>query len=213
MCRNIRIKFISWAYMYTTLTVLGKRVIQTNPSKFDEMLFWDILRLKQGREIHDFIFWGREFQRDAPATETGEGERDWLIDWTLFLNGEDTSTKADSHICRCYSTTNNQEREGDLDQRLARAWMEREREGGWELGRERETGTERAEVLFVFCREVFGGLGWLVATLVASERVMVEQNGWRRTSIARSARWRGQNPAALSVCQLPGRHPNQSHCS
>ena len=35
-------------------------------------------------------------------------ERDWLIDWTLFLNGEDISTKADSHICRCYSTTNNQ---------------------------------------------------------------------------------------------------------
>ena len=33
----------------------------------------------------------------------------WLIDWTLFLNGEDISTKADSHICRCYSTTNNQD--------------------------------------------------------------------------------------------------------
>ena len=30
------------------------------------------------------------------------------IDWTLFLNGED-STKADSHICRCYNTTNNQD--------------------------------------------------------------------------------------------------------
>ena len=24
MCRNIIIKFISWAYMYTTLTFLGK---------------------------------------------------------------------------------------------------------------------------------------------------------------------------------------------
>ena len=36
-------------------------------------------------------------------------EIDWLIDWTLFLNGEDISTKADSHICRCYSTTNNQD--------------------------------------------------------------------------------------------------------
>ena len=34
---------------------------------------------------------------------------DWLIDWTLFLNGEDISTKADSHVCRCYSTTNNQD--------------------------------------------------------------------------------------------------------
>ena len=42
------------------LKCLGKRVIQTNPSKFDERLFSDIylfrLRLKQGREIHDFIF-------------------------------------------------------------------------------------------------------------------------------------------------------------
>ena len=33
----------------------------------------------------------------------------WLIDLTLFLNSEDISTKADSHICRCYSTTNNQD--------------------------------------------------------------------------------------------------------
>ena len=39
MCRNIRIKFLSWAYMYTTLKLIGKRVIQTNPSKFDERLF------------------------------------------------------------------------------------------------------------------------------------------------------------------------------
>ena len=56
--------------------VLGRRVIQTNPSKFDERLFSDIylwrLRLKQGREIHDFIFCGREFQRDAP-------EKDMLV--------------------------------------------------------------------------------------------------------------------------------------
>ena len=44
-----------------------------NPSKFDERLFSDIylcrLRLKQGREIHDFIFWGWDFQRDAPAND------------------------------------------------------------------------------------------------------------------------------------------------
>ena len=33
MCRNIRIKFLSWAYMSTTLRFLGKRRIQTNPSK------------------------------------------------------------------------------------------------------------------------------------------------------------------------------------
>ena len=39
---------------------LGRHVIQTYPSKFDERLFSDIylcrLRLKQGREIQDFIF-------------------------------------------------------------------------------------------------------------------------------------------------------------
>ena len=34
---------------------------------------------------------------------------DWLIDWILFLNGEDISTKADSYICHCYNTTNNQD--------------------------------------------------------------------------------------------------------
>ena len=48
-----------------------------------------------------------------------------LIDSTLFLNGEDISTKADSHICRCYSTTNNQD-----------IHRERERENGAEGGRE-----------------------------------------------------------------------------
>ena len=73
MCRNIRMKFLSWAYMYTTLRYLGKRVIQTNPSKFDERLFSDIylcrLPLKQGRDIRDFIFRGGEFQRDAPAKD------------------------------------------------------------------------------------------------------------------------------------------------
>ena len=59
--------------MYTTLKVLGKRVIQTNRSKFDKRLFSDIylcrLRLKQGREIRDFIFSGREFQEDAQAKD------------------------------------------------------------------------------------------------------------------------------------------------
>ena len=56
--------------------------------------------------------------------------------------------------------------------------------------RERESLAQKEPIFFffLFYREVFGGLGWLVATLVASERVMVEQNGWRRTSIARSAR-------------------------
>ena len=36
ICGNIRINFLLWAYMYTTLKCLGKRVIQTNPSKLDE---------------------------------------------------------------------------------------------------------------------------------------------------------------------------------
>ena len=43
--------------MYTTIKYLGKQVIQTNPSKFDERLFSEIylrtLRLKQGREIRE----------------------------------------------------------------------------------------------------------------------------------------------------------------
>ena len=73
MCRNIGIKLLSWTYMYTPIRVLGKHVIQTNPSKFDKRLFAGIylcrLRLKQGREIQDFMFWGRGFQRDAPAKD------------------------------------------------------------------------------------------------------------------------------------------------
>ena len=48
-------------------------MIQTNPSKFDERLFSDIylcrLFLKQGREIQDFMFRDREYQRDAPAKD------------------------------------------------------------------------------------------------------------------------------------------------
>ena len=53
MCRNIRIKFISCNF-------LGKRLIQTNPSKFDKRLFSDVylcrLHLKHGKEnLHDFI--------------------------------------------------------------------------------------------------------------------------------------------------------------
>ena len=46
-------------FFHTTITFLGKRVIQTKPSKFDERLFLDIylcrLRLKEGREIQDFF--------------------------------------------------------------------------------------------------------------------------------------------------------------
>ena len=46
--------------MYTTITFLVKHVIQTNLSKFNERLYAGIymcrLRLKQGREIQDFMF-------------------------------------------------------------------------------------------------------------------------------------------------------------
>ena len=50
MCRNIRIKFISWAYMYTTLTFLGKRVIQTNPSERDRQTDRQRQREKERRK-------------------------------------------------------------------------------------------------------------------------------------------------------------------
>ena len=68
MCRNIGIKFLSWA-----CTFLGKRVIQTNPSKFDERLFSDIYCAdyvsKQRRERDMFLYFEAEFQRDAPAKD------------------------------------------------------------------------------------------------------------------------------------------------
>ena len=62
--------------MYTTIICLGKRVIKTNPSKFDERLSQKYVceitfetRITRLQEILDFIFWGREFQRDAPAKD------------------------------------------------------------------------------------------------------------------------------------------------
>ena len=49
--------------MYATLTFLGKHVIKTNPSKFDERLFSDVFvkimfetRITRLQEIQDFIF-------------------------------------------------------------------------------------------------------------------------------------------------------------
>ena len=42
LCINITIKFLPWAYMYTEIKFLGKRMIQTNPSKFNERLFSDV---------------------------------------------------------------------------------------------------------------------------------------------------------------------------
>ena len=38
MCRNIGKKCLPWTYMYTTIKVSGKHVIQTNPSKFAEVI-------------------------------------------------------------------------------------------------------------------------------------------------------------------------------
>ena len=47
----------------TTIKFLGKHAMQTNPSRFDKRLFSDIYLwiscLKQGREIQDFMFWGK----------------------------------------------------------------------------------------------------------------------------------------------------------
>ena len=57
-----------------------------------------------------------------------------MIDITLFLNGEDISTKADSHICRCYSTTNNQDIQSNI---MTEGYRQIQHQ------RERETETER----------------------------------------------------------------------
>ena len=53
-------EFLFMDIQIRTINILGKHVIQTNPSKFDERLFSDIylcrLRLKQGRDIQDCMF-------------------------------------------------------------------------------------------------------------------------------------------------------------
>ena len=58
-------------HVYSTQISLGKRVIQTNPSKLDERLFSDIylcrLRLNKEEKYIIFKLIGKEFQRDAPA--------------------------------------------------------------------------------------------------------------------------------------------------
>ena len=71
MCRNIRIKFLSWAYMYTTVTFLGKRVIQTNPSKFDERLFSETERQRQKQRQRD-----RETERQRQTDRQRQRQRD-----------------------------------------------------------------------------------------------------------------------------------------
>ena len=81
MCGNIRIKFLLWTYMYTTIKFLGNNVIQTNPSKFAERLFSDIylcrLQLKQGREYRILYFEAGEFQRDVPAKDMFDQVKPW----------------------------------------------------------------------------------------------------------------------------------------
>ena len=48
-------------------------IMRTSQFKVDEILVPEIhlcrLRLKQGRETQDFVVWGKEFQRDAPAMD------------------------------------------------------------------------------------------------------------------------------------------------
>ena len=56
-------------------------------------------------------------ERERERREGDQRERD-LIDWlTLFLNGEDISTKADSLTCHCYSTTNKQDIHSEIWQK------------------------------------------------------------------------------------------------
>ena len=51
----------------------------------------------------------REGERGTQREGQRERDREREREDTLFLNGEDISTKADWHICRCYSTTNNRD--------------------------------------------------------------------------------------------------------
>ena len=78
MCRNILITFLSWAYMNTSLFFLFlfsfRQTCDSNKSvqTWREVILTHIfvqITCRQGREIHELIFWGREFQRDAPAKD------------------------------------------------------------------------------------------------------------------------------------------------
>ena len=61
----------------------------------------------------------------------------------LFLNGEDISTKADSHICRCYSTTNNQDIHRAVDKYSINKKKKRERGGQTDKQTDRQTDSDR----------------------------------------------------------------------
>ena len=59
------------AYMYTTLKCLGKRVIQTNPSKFDERLFSDIYLCKLHLKQRNTCFY--MLRQGVPEGRSSEG--------------------------------------------------------------------------------------------------------------------------------------------
>ena len=56
--------------MYAKIQYLGKQMLQTDPSKMDERLFSDILRLKQGRKIQDCFYFLRQ---GVPEGRSSEG--------------------------------------------------------------------------------------------------------------------------------------------
>ena len=72
-----KISVFHWhTYMYTTIKYLGNMWLkQIHPSLtkgYSHKYVCEITfetRIKSLQEIQDFIFWGREFQRDAPAKD------------------------------------------------------------------------------------------------------------------------------------------------
>ena len=81
----------------------------------------------------------RQRERERGGGGGGRGQR--LDCLNFFLNCEDISTKADSHICRRYSTT--RERGGRERKRERERERERERQRETETDTETETETER----------------------------------------------------------------------
>ena len=68
---------VSLTYLYVyNIQIFRQHVIKTNPSKFDERYSQKYVReitfetgITRLQEIQDFIFRGREFQRNAPAKD------------------------------------------------------------------------------------------------------------------------------------------------
>ena len=72
--------------MYTKINFIGKHVIQTNPSKFakgySETYICADNVCSKGENYMIFMFWGGEFQKDAPMKEIivlnkSSFDRDW----------------------------------------------------------------------------------------------------------------------------------------